>query len=266
MVLAGCGSGGGGSDGAANGPSNADPSALALSTPYVRPKVPDAGPITVAVDEATSNYNDNLGSTSDIADLYVDGLLQPSAFFSNDVNNVTKVQLDGDLMSSVKVLSTNPQVIQYNIRPQAVWQDGAPVDCSDFYLQWLSGEVDDGDIAAAFNNNISGLDHIGSVDCSNGNKTVTAHFTQPWADWQGLFSNMMPAHVVEKGTGVPDVTKLDDKRASDHDALTTMSPGSVSSRRISTMPIITSGTMAVRSTASPCQFHRSAAKSRTASA
>jgi peptide/nickel transport system substrate-binding protein len=122
-------------------------------------------------------------------------------------------------MDSVKQLSTSPQVIQYNIRQQAVWQDGAPVDCSDFYLQWLAGALDSGDVATLFNNALVGLDHISKVACANNNKTVTVTFGQQWADWQALFGGLVPAHVLEKATGVPDVTKLDDRRASDHAAL-----------------------------------------------
>lgn len=221
LVVSGCsGSGSGGQGGAANnGPANADPEALALAQPYVRPKVPDAGLVTVAVDEASTSYNNSLGATNNLANVYVDGLLQPSPFFVNDIGNVTKVQLDGDLMDSVKVVSADPQVIEYNIRPQAVWQDGAPVDCGDFYLQWLSGEVTTGDVAKLFNNTLSGLDHISGITCSNNDKTVTVRFSRKWADWQGLFSNLLPSHVLENATGVADVTKLDDRRAGDHAAL-----------------------------------------------
>ena len=220
VALSACSAGAGGSGGAANnGPVNADPNALALAKPYVRPKVPDLGSVTLTEDEATTAYNNGLNATASSANANVDGLLQPSPFFTNDLNNVARVQVDGDLMDSVKQLSTSPQVIQYNVRQQAVWQDGAPVGCSDFYLQWLAGEVDSGDVATLFNNAIPGLDHISKVACSNNNKTVTVTFGQQWADWQGLFSNLLPAHVLEKATGVPDVTKLDDRRASDHAAL-----------------------------------------------
>jgi peptide/nickel transport system substrate-binding protein len=202
-----------------SGPVNADPNSLALATPYVRPKVADAGTVTIAVDEATTAYNNNLNATANSANSYVVGLLQPSPFFTNDVGNIAHVQVDGDLMDSVKMVSTTPQVIQYNIKQQAVWQDGAPVDCSDFYLQWLSGEADSGDVATLFNNAVAGLDHISKVACSNDNKTVTVTFGKNWADWQGLFSGLVPAHVLEKATGVADVTKLDDKNPADHDAL-----------------------------------------------
>jgi peptide/nickel transport system substrate-binding protein len=219
VALSGCSSSGsnGGSGGANNNTINADPNALALSTPYIRPQVPDMGPVAVAVDEVFTNYNNNLSSTDNIANVYADNLVQPGAFIANDVNNVTKVQLDGDLMASVKVLSNNPQKIEYNIQPKAVWSDGAPVSCADFYLQWLAGAVDTGDVANAFQNVLTGLDHIKTIDCSNNNKTVTATFSTPWADWQNLFGGIVPAHVLDKAIGITDdqLTKLNDNNASD---------------------------------------------------
>jgi peptide/nickel transport system substrate-binding protein len=219
LALSGCGSSnsGGGSGSGNNGPTNADPQQLALSNPYVRPKVSDAGTVAVTVDESFTNYNNNLSTTGNIANSYVINLMQPGAFFTNDVNNVAKVQMDGDLMSSVKLTSQDPQVIQYNIRPEAVWSDGAPVDCADFYLQWLAGAQDTGDVANAFQNVLTGLDHISKVDCSNNNKTVTATFSKKWADWQGLFSGLVPAHVLTKAIGITEdqLTKLNDGNAAD---------------------------------------------------
>jgi peptide/nickel transport system substrate-binding protein len=219
VALSGCGSSGsgGGSGAANNGPTNADPQALALSQPYVRPKVPDMGSIAVSVDETMTNYNNNLATTNNVSNFYIDNLVQPSVFFTNDVKNVAKVQMDGDLMSSVKVVSQNPQVIQYNIKPQAVWSDGAPFDCADFYLQWLAGAVDSGDVANAFQNTIPGLDHISGITCANNNKQVTVSFSKQWADWQGLFSNMVPAHVLTKSLNITEdqLTKLNDSAAGD---------------------------------------------------
>jgi hypothetical protein len=83
VALSGCSSSGssGGSGAANNNTINADPNALALSQPYVRPKVPDMGPVAVALDEVFTNYNNNLATTNDIANVYVDNLVQPGVFF-----------------------------------------------------------------------------------------------------------------------------------------------------------------------------------------
>jgi peptide/nickel transport system substrate-binding protein len=175
------------------------------------------GTIAVAVDETMTNYNNNLATTNNVANFYIDALIQPGTFFTNDVKNVAKVQMDGDLMSSVKVVSQNPQVIEYNIKQQAVWQDGAPVDCADFYLQWLAGAVDTGDVANAFQNVIPGLDHVSGIKCSNNNKTATVTFAKKWADWQGLFGNFVPAHILTKALNMTEdqLTKLNDNSAGD---------------------------------------------------
>jgi peptide/nickel transport system substrate-binding protein len=222
LVAAGCSdnSNGGGGSGD-NGVTNADPNALALAQPYVRPKVPDAGVVTIAVDETFTNYNNNTSSANDIANPYVDNLVQPSPFFTNDVGNVTKVQVDGDVMSSVKVLSTNPQTIEYDINPKAVWSDGAPVDCADFYYQWLANPADSNPLAAKFEKVNPGIDHIGKVACSNNNKTVTATFAQPWADWQGLFNIMVPAHLAYRDAGISEdqFLKLSDTNPADNATL-----------------------------------------------
>ncbi len=222
LVVAGCGSSGSDNgSGGGNGPINADPNALALAQPYIRPKVPDAGTVTIAVDETFTNYNNNTSNANDIANPYIDNLVQPSPFFTNDVNNSTKVQVDGDLMSSVKVLSTSPETIQYNINPKAVWSDGVPFDCADFYYQWLANPQDSSPLAAKFQKLAPGIDHIGKMDCSNNNKTVTATFAQPWADWQGLFSIMVPAHLAWQDAGITEdqFLKLKDTNAADNATL-----------------------------------------------
>ncbi|HEX3791476.1 MAG TPA: ABC transporter family substrate-binding protein [Pseudonocardiaceae bacterium] len=211
VALSGCGgtSSSDSSGGAANnGPTNADPTALAISQPYVRPKVPQSGTATVSVDEAYTNYNTELSSDNDIANVYVDNLVLPQPFFTNDVNNVTKVQLDGDLMSGAKVVSTSPQVDEMDINPKAVWSDGSPVTCDDFYLQWLANYNQSGPLEAEFSQLLPGFDHISKIDCTNNNKTVTMHFNKNWADWQGLFTDLVPAHVLEKATGVSNLTSL----------------------------------------------------------
>ena len=45
---------------------------------------------------------------------------------------------------------------------------------------------------------IAGYRDIASVTGSNGGHTVTVKFKNPFADWQMLFSNLLPAHVMEK--------------------------------------------------------------------
>ena len=44
------------------------------------------------------------------------------------------------LMESVELTSEDPQVVVYKVEPDAAWDDGDPIDCDDFYLQWISSQ------------------------------------------------------------------------------------------------------------------------------
>jgi peptide/nickel transport system substrate-binding protein len=45
---------------------------------------------------------------------------------------------------------------------------------------------------------IAGYRDIASVKGSNNGRTVTVKFRTPFADWQMLFANLLPAHIMEK--------------------------------------------------------------------
>ena len=52
---------------------------------------------------------------------------------------------------------------------------------------------------------IAGYRDIASVTGSNGGHTVTVKFKKTFADWQVLFDNLVPAHVMEKVGLEPDL-------------------------------------------------------------
>src|SRR5690606_30101813 len=45
---------------------------------------------------------------------------------------------DRHLMRSVRLTSRDPQIIEYVVHPDAAWSDGEPIDCDDWYLQWIA--------------------------------------------------------------------------------------------------------------------------------
>ena len=56
---------------------------------------------------------------------------------------------------------------------------------------------------------IAGYRDIASVTGSNGGHTVTVKFKTTFADWQMLFANLVPAHVMEKVGWNPTCTTVD---------------------------------------------------------
>ena len=55
----------------------------------------------------------------------------------------------------------------------------------------------------------AGYRDIRSVKGSNKGRTVTVVFRTPFADWQMLFSNLLPAHIMEKTGWNPACTTVD---------------------------------------------------------
>jgi len=218
MLLAACG-GGGGAAAPAPPPSTQDfnPGTVGgTDETYTRPQVPDIGDIAVTVDEGFQDYNNNTGAANSLANTYINPLGQPSPYFV-DENLVLRV--DKDYMESVTVTSTDPQVIEWKWRPEAVWSDGTPIGCKDMYLLWLAATstAKDGD-AQIFDSGPTGYENISKIDCSPDGRTVTTTFATPFADYRGLFSvagqsgsQLVPAHILEQKTGIADITKIDPK-------------------------------------------------------
>ncbi|WP_222192213.1 ABC transporter family substrate-binding protein [Modestobacter italicus] len=90
------------------------------------------------------------------------------------------------------------QVNTYSINPDAVWSDGTPITADDFEFTWRanrSGDPADGGCAAVLST--TGYDIIESIEGSDDGKTVTVTYTTPYADWQGNFENLLPAHLMD---------------------------------------------------------------------
>lgn len=215
LTLAGCaaGPGSGGSAEEAQR-QNLDPGVLgAVDQTFTRPKVEDIGDITLTVDESFQDYNNNTGAANSQANAYFSQLWTPSPFF---VDADFSIKLDRDYMESVTVRSASPQVVEWKWRPEAVWSDGAPVGCKDMYLLYLAARSPAKDGAAqVFDSSPNGYDQISKLDCSPDGKTVTATFSTPYADYRGLWSapgqsgsQLLPAHILEQRTGIPDITKI----------------------------------------------------------
>ncbi|GAA3872144.1 ABC transporter family substrate-binding protein [Saccharothrix violaceirubra] len=222
LLLSACGGGGAG-EGDQGGQQNADPGKIGGQDELLkRPKVDDIGEIAIAVEEGFHNYNNYIGATNNFSSVIALSNVSPSPFIvdlSSDGKVVIKV--DGDLMDSIKVTSTSPQVIEWKVNKAAVWSDGQPIDCDDFYLRWLAGaskakvKGEDGSEASLFDSSPTGYEDVEKVECSDNDKTITTTFKKDktFADYRGMFSQpgsdgILPAHVLEQKTGVSDITKV----------------------------------------------------------
>jgi peptide/nickel transport system substrate-binding protein len=221
LVLSACGGGGSGS-GDQGGPQDLDPGAIGGQDELLkRPKVEDIGEVAIAVEEGFSNYQNNIGATNNFASTIALSNVQPSPYITDLVDGKVIIKIDGDLMESIKVTSSDPQTIEWKVQKAAVWSDGQPIDCDDFYLKWLAAtskatiKGDDGTEASIFDSSDTGYKDIEKLECSNDDKTITTTFfkDRAFADYRALFSqpgsdSLLPAHILEQKTGVADITKV----------------------------------------------------------
>ena len=172
------------------------------------------GIVTVASVGGFTGYNIGLPENLNVDNVYIVALVLPSVSFTFPDGTAG---LNRDLVRSVEVTSTDPQVVEYSLQDGVAWEDGEPIDCSDFYLAWLAqngtatGPDADGDgeddllFHAA---STAGYEDISAIDCSDGGATVSATFSTPYVDFTALFSALLPAHVLESETGVTDITEV----------------------------------------------------------
>ena len=178
--------------------------------------VKSGGTLTMALDENLAGFNINTSAANEFVLQEILDTVWPQPYI---VNAALKPVLNTDLITKVAV-TANPQTITYTINPKAVWQDGTPIEADDFIYNWqaqsgnpqytdVGGQAYDTASSAGYNQiasvtgsnppNGAACDPGSTADnnvglCPNG-KTVTVKFTAPFADWQSLFINLVPAHI-----------------------------------------------------------------------
>ena len=216
LVAAACGDDDASNDGASNDDASNDVAPVddaALSAGEL-PEVDGTpgGTVTVASGTGFTGYNTGLGDNLVADNVYIVSLVTPTASLTFPDGTAG---LNDDLIRSITVTSTDPQIVEYALQDDVAWEDGEPIDCSDFYLAWLSQNgaavtpdadgdgLDEPVFHAALT---SGYEDISSIGCSDGGATITATFSTPYVDYGALFTSLLPAHVLEAETGVADIT------------------------------------------------------------
>jgi ABC-type transport system substrate-binding protein len=85
--------------------------------------------------------------------------------------------------------------VTYQVRTDATWSDGTPIDAADFvYLRnQMTGQP--GVIDPA------GYDLISGITARDNAKTVTVTFARAYPAWRSLFADLLPAHLLKDAPG-----------------------------------------------------------------
>ena len=162
-------------------------------------QVKSGGTFTYAIDQDVAGFNILQATDNQFVLQEVLNQVWPQSYVAT--NNLN-LQLDTDYFTSAKETSTSPQTIVYQVNPKAVWSDGVPINAADLIYNWeaQSGNPKYTDVGGkAFEPaGTAGYNQIKSVTGSNGGKTATVVFSTPFADWQSLFGDLIPAHIAQK--------------------------------------------------------------------
>ncbi|OZM73672.1 peptide ABC transporter substrate-binding protein [Amycolatopsis antarctica] len=174
-------------------------------------KLADAAPsdqVIVAIDEGYSGYNNDSPDTNTSYNTFV---LTSVLSGSNVLNGNNKVLLNNDVLESWTVTTSSPQVVEWKIKPNVKWSDGEAWDCDDFYLAWLShsGKAKEGENPLFRSASTAGYELVDRATCKD-DLTFEAAFSEPYLDYKGMFNStaLLPAHVLERETGIADVMTL----------------------------------------------------------
>ncbi|MGW0519139.1 ABC transporter family substrate-binding protein [Crossiella sp. NPDC003009] len=188
---------------------------------YKLPAVRAGGEVVIGHDLPYTVYNNQVADAGNFNNTLVLSPVLAGPFIHEDT---LAPLLNTDVMLGVELTSTSPQqVVTYRIRPGVKWSDGEAWDCDDFYLAWLaqSGKAvrsdatgapvagPDGKPAKYFRPAASTGYELMSVQCKDELTFVTT-YDKPFPDYKSRFDaiHLMPAHVLERETGVKDITKV----------------------------------------------------------
>jgi peptide/nickel transport system substrate-binding protein len=201
-LVAACG---GGDSGGGFGATSAPPAKGRQGDFYRAPQIAQGPGVTFAADTAWTAYNNATADANSLYNAYVNTQVLATATW---VDADGTVLINGDVMDGIDLVSSAPQTVRWRIKPGITWSDGQPWNCKDFYLAYLAGSGKIPGFTAASTN---GYQAIGSAQCTN-DLTFEATFATPYADYRGLFGqgqfDLLPAHVLEAKTGIPDIRQI----------------------------------------------------------
>ncbi len=170
--------------------------ACSTPAPAPAPPPPAAPPeptrVVVAVDDLGPGFNPHLLAHQSPVTTALAGLVLPSVFRPDASGDL---QLDRTVATSAEVVSQDPFTVSYELDLEASWTSGAPIAAEDFVYLWQRMRDEPGVTDAA------GYELITDVRSRAGGKAVDVVFSRAYPAWQGLFANLLPAHLLKDAPG-----------------------------------------------------------------
>jgi ABC-type transport system substrate-binding protein len=150
------------------------------------------GTVTVGVPSLPTNFNPSTPAGDNRVTQMVMEQVWPQPFVTDPGFN-TEIS---SLLDRAEVVGIDPFKVVYVIDPAAVWSDGVPITAADFAYAWREHLLHSAGLPSS--GLVAGYRDITSVVGSHGGTTVTVTFREPFAEWQELFADLVPAKVAQR--------------------------------------------------------------------
>lgn len=149
------------------------------------------GAVTFLVDDLGPGFNPHLrADLGPVTDL-LSSLTLPSAYTRQADGTYLR---NGDLVTSVTEVPGETFTLRYTLDYKAQWSDGVPIGAEDFRYLWQTLAQAPGTVGAS-----EGYRHITDVRPGAGGKVVDVVFDSRYPRWRELFTNLLPAHLMNQG-------------------------------------------------------------------
>jgi peptide/nickel transport system substrate-binding protein len=155
--------------------------------PVPRAQLSPGGTLRWPLGELPPNFNANQLDGTNASTAAVISALMPGAFeFAAD----STPSVDTDYYTDIRLTSSSPQAVTYDLNPRAVWSDGTPITVRDLIAQWHALNGSDPAYHPA---STTGYEAITKVEQGRDDREAVVTFAHPYADWRALFSPLYPA-------------------------------------------------------------------------
>jgi peptide/nickel transport system substrate-binding protein len=156
----------------------------------------DGGSITWLVNQGhdgTYNHHRPEGGTEYLFQMLA-GIMPRVGYFDPEGTWIWDLDL---LASEPEMIDDDPQTMVYELRDDAVWSDGTPIDVDDFLWAWYHNSGREDHCVGCEPRTTAGWEDVSSIEGSDDGRTVTITLeegaTNP--EWFAWFDLSYPAHV-----------------------------------------------------------------------
>ena len=148
--------------------------------------------VTIGVDSAVHGFNPHAIADYSPAAAAIAELVLPSV---SSVQSDGSIRFNGDVVEKAVVSASTPFTVTYTLNRNASWSDGTPITAEDF--SYLRDQM----LVQPATVDPAGYRLITGIVSRNAGKSVLVSFQHPLADWQTLFSPLLPAHLLKDSPG-----------------------------------------------------------------